>query len=90
MAQMSTASGMLLQAMAKSLKAHVFFFSFVLFQIYTKICSCCVKIMRRYSSARIIMDRETGRSRGFGFVTYTSTEEAAAAITGMDGKVCCP
>jgi len=40
--------------------------------------------------ARIIMDRETGRSRGFGFVTYTSTEEAAAAITGMDGKVCCP
>ncbi|KAK8459378.1 hypothetical protein SEVIR_2G133500v4 [Setaria viridis] len=36
--------------------------------------------------ARIIMDRETGRSRGFGFVTYTSTEEAAAAITGMDGK----
>jgi RNA recognition motif-containing protein len=34
------------------------------------------------------MDRETGRSRGFGFVTYTSAEEAGAAITGMDGKVC--
>ena len=35
------------------------------------------------------MDRETGRSRGFAFVTYTSAEEAGAAITGMDGKVRC-
>jgi RNA recognition motif-containing protein len=39
------------------------------------------------SSAKIIMDRETGRSRGFGFVTYTSSEEASAAITALDGKV---
>ncbi|CAM0877140.1 unnamed protein product [Alopecurus aequalis] len=36
--------------------------------------------------AKVITDRETGRSRGFGFVTYTSAEEAGAAITGMDGK----
>ncbi|CAL9160876.1 unnamed protein product [Musa hybrid cultivar] len=38
------------------------------------------------SAARVIMDRETGRSRGFGFVTFTSSEEASAAISGMDGK----
>uniref|UniRef100_A0A453B575 RRM domain-containing protein n=1 Tax=Aegilops tauschii subsp. strangulata TaxID=200361 RepID=A0A453B575_AEGTS len=37
--------------------------------------------------ARIIMDRESGRSKGFGFVTYASTEAAAAAISAMDGRV---
>ncbi|KAL6183013.1 hypothetical protein ACLB2K_044424 [Fragaria x ananassa] len=36
--------------------------------------------------ARIITDRETGRSRGFGFVTYTTPEEASSAIQGLDGK----
>ncbi|KMZ61379.1 hypothetical protein ZOSMA_52G00300 [Zostera marina] len=36
--------------------------------------------------ARVIMDRDTGRSRGFGFVSFTSSEEASAAISGMDGK----
>ncbi|XP_042445356.1 glycine-rich RNA-binding protein 2, mitochondrial-like [Zingiber officinale] len=36
--------------------------------------------------ARVIVDRESGRSRGFGFVTFTSSEEASAAISGMDGK----
>lgn len=41
-----------------------------------------------FTSARVIMDRDTGRSRGFGFVSFTSSEEASAAISGMDGKVC--
>lgn len=38
------------------------------------------------SSAKIIMDRETGRSRGFAFVEMNSDEEANAAIKGLNGK----
>lgn len=36
-------------------------------------------------SARIIMDRETNRSKGFGFVEMTSSEEAQNAIKQLDG-----
>ncbi|MCL7025231.1 hypothetical protein MKW94_025237 [Papaver nudicaule] len=38
------------------------------------------------TEAKIIVDRENGRSRGFGFVSYTSEENAAAAQTAMDGQ----
>lgn len=36
-------------------------------------------------SATVISDRETGRSKGFGFVEFGSDEEAQAAITAMNG-----
>ena len=38
------------------------------------------------SSANIITDRETGRSRGFGFVEMSSADEANAAIESFNGK----
>ena len=37
-------------------------------------------------SAQIIMDRATGRSKGFGFVEMSSEAEAQAAIGALDGK----
>ena len=37
-------------------------------------------------SASVVEDRETGRSRGFGFVEMATKEEGAAAITQFDGK----
>jgi RNA recognition motif-containing protein len=37
-------------------------------------------------SAQVIMDRDTGRSKGFGFVEMGNDQEAQAAITGLNGK----
>ena len=37
-------------------------------------------------SAQIVMDRDTGRSKGFGFVEMSSDQEAQAAINGLNGK----
>jgi RNA recognition motif-containing protein len=37
-------------------------------------------------SAQVILDRDTGRSKGFGFVEMDSGEQAQAAITALNGR----
>ena len=38
--------------------------------------------------AYIVTDRQTGQSKGFGFVVMSSDDEAQAAIDALDGKKC--
>ena len=38
------------------------------------------------TSAKIVSDRYSGRSKGFGFIEMTSDDEAKAAIEGLSGK----
>ena len=39
------------------------------------------------SEAKVITDRDSGRSRGFGFVTYADSSSAEQAISKMDGSI---
>jgi RNA recognition motif-containing protein len=41
---------------------------------------------RQVSSVRILSDRETGRSRGFGFVEMATPEDAQKALEALNGK----
>ena len=38
------------------------------------------------ASAKVVMDRYTGRSRGFGFVEMTTQDDATTAMTQLDGS----
>ena len=40
-----------------------------------------------FLAARVVEDRETGRSRGFGFVTFYEEKDAEKAINDLDGGV---
>lgn len=61
--------------------------------LYTKACvralvlSGITEKIPMHIAARIIYDRESGRSRGFGFVTFNTSEDASAAIQALDGQV---
>lgn len=39
------------------------------------------------TDAKVIQDRETGRSRGFGFVTFADRSAAESAVQGMNGQI---
>jgi cold-inducible RNA-binding protein len=39
------------------------------------------------TDAKVVTDRETGRSRGFGFVTFSQDDAARQAITALEGTV---
>lgn len=40
------------------------------------------------SSAKVITDRDTGRSKGFGFVEMSSDQEAADCVSKLNGREC--
>ena len=89
MALMITVSEMPSLIMARLLKVPypLHFVALFFFLLHLSLLYFLLTIYASICPARVIMDRESGRSRGFGFVTYTSSEEASAAITAMDGKV---
>jgi hypothetical protein len=56
---------------------------------YTTSDSALRSLFEEYGSvesAQVIMDRDSGRSKGFGFVEMSDNQEAQAAIDGLNGK----
>ena len=44
------------------------------------------RLLEQVTDAKVVLDRETGRSRGFGFVTFSDPSAADAAIRALDGS----
>jgi RNA recognition motif-containing protein len=56
------------------------------FQTSTDAVRSAFQAFGNVEDVHLVTDRETGRPRGFGFVTMGSAEEAKKAIEGMDGQ----
>lgn len=46
----------------------------------------CFRAHGTVNDAHVVMDRETGQSKGFGFVEMSSDQEAQAAMDALDGQ----
>lgn len=56
------------------------------FNVQNEELADCFAAYGAVTSATIVNDRETGRSRGFGFVEMTDSNEAQAAISSLHGS----
>ena len=66
----------------------MFFWRFQPVYLFFCVCSTNVSIPSFWNdTVKVVQDRETGRSKGFGFVSFMSTDDAEAAKKSMDGQV---